>query len=219
MSGILGENPVRIKICGLTRLEDIEAVNRFMPDYIGFVFAESRRRAEPEQAKALKAMLDPDIQAVGVFVNEPVENIVELCKCGIIDVVQLHGDETRDTIEQLKKLIDCPVVKAVRVRSAEQILEAEKLPCDMLLLDTYVKGQYGGSGASFDRRLIPELKKPFFLAGGLDENNVLQAIEDCHPCCVDISSGAELDGRKDAQKIKRLVELVHTGRSDSERKG
>ena len=136
-----------------------------MPDYIGLVFAESRRRVTPEQARRLKAGLDTRIKAVGVFTNAPVPHIVDLCEQGIIDVVQLHGDESETFIQLLKQKIACPVIKAVRVRTTEQILQAQEMSCDLLLLDTYHPGQYGGSGKTFDRKLIPSLQKRFFLAG------------------------------------------------------
>jgi phosphoribosylanthranilate isomerase len=198
----------QIKICGLTRKEDIEAVNRWLPDYIGFVFANSRRRVTPEQARLLKDGLDYRIKAVGVFTNEPVESIAALCEKGVIDIVQLHGDENEEFIRQLKQKTACPVMKAVRVQSTEQILEAQKLPCDLLLLDTYQKGKYGGSGKKFDHSLIPALQKPFFLAGGLDCANIAQAVLECHPFALDVSSGAETDGVKDEDKIRQITQTI-----------
>lgn len=200
----------KIKICGLTRKEDIESVNRWLPDYIGFVFCESRRQVTPEQAGLLKAGLDSRIKAVGVFVNEPVISIVKLCNTGVIDVVQLHGDESEEYIRELKNQIDCPVIKAVRVKSAEQIWQAEKLSCDLLLLDTYQKEQYGGSGKTFDYSMIPFLQKRFFLAGGLENSNIAQAIEKCNPYGVDISSGLETDGLKDENKIRQIIQTVRS---------
>lgn len=200
----------KIKICGLTRKEDIQSVNRWRPDYIGFVFGQSRRQVTPEQAGLLKAGLDARIKAVGVFVNQPVPLIAELCHTGVIDVVQLHGDENEAYIRELKRQIDCPVVKAVRVRHAEQVRQAEKLSCDWLLLDTYQKGQYGGSGKTFDYALIPILKKWFFLAGGLANSNIAQAIEQCNPYGVDLSSGVETNGIKDEDKIRQIIRTVRS---------
>ena len=198
----------KIKICGLSRAEDILAVNRLRPDFAGFVFAKSRRQVSIAQAEVLSGLLIPDIKAVGVFVNEDPALIEALCGEHIIDVVQLHGDEDRAYMEALKKRIDRPVIRAVRVRSKEQVLEAQTLPCEYLLLDTYTKDVYGGSGERFDLSLIPELTKPFFLAGGLNGDNVAAAIAAGHPWCVDISSGAETDGYKDPEKIRRLTEIV-----------
>jgi len=199
---------IRIKICGLTREEDIAAVNRCLPDYIGFVFAESRRQVSPGQARLLKAKLDKRIKAVGVFVNESIEAIAAQCNAGTIDLVQLHGDEGEDFVLELKQRVDCPVIKAVRVKNPEQLLAAQTLPCDLLLLDTYSEGQYGGSGLTFDHSLIPELQKPFFLAGGLHLDNVEQAVKDSHPWGVDISSGVESKGIKDEVKIRAIIARV-----------
>lgn len=200
----------RIKVCGLTREEEITAVNRWRPDYIGFVFASSRRRVTYEQARHLKEDLDPCIKAVGVFTNEPVQFIVQLCQAKIIDVVQLHGDETEEYIRELKQETTCPVIKAIRVQSTKQILQAETLSCDLLLLDTYQKGLYGGSGKTFDRALIPSLHKPFFLAGGLESGNIAQAVRECHPFGIDVSSGAETAGLKDETKIRQIIEIIRS---------
>jgi phosphoribosylanthranilate isomerase len=200
----------RIKICGLTRAEDIAAVNRCLPDYIGLVFAESRRRVSPEQARRLKAGLDARIKAVGVFTNAPVPFIVDLCEQGIIDIVQLHGDESEAFIQSLKQKIACPVIKAVRVQTREQILQAQEMSCDLLLLDTYQPGQYGGSGKTFERKLIPALQKRFFLAGGLEAGNVEQAVRECHPFGIDISSGVETDGLKDEAKIQQIIAIIRS---------
>ncbi|MDP4127864.1 MAG: phosphoribosylanthranilate isomerase [Bacillota bacterium] len=200
----------QIKVCGLTREEDITAVNRWRPNYIGFVFANSRRRVTPEQAHHLKDRLDPHIKAVGVFTNEPLPSIVKLCLKGTIDVVQLHGDETEEYIRALKQKTICPVIKAIRVQSTEQILKAQTMSCDLLLLDTYQKGQYGGSGKTFDRTLIPPLHKPFFLAGGMESGNIEQAVWECHPYGIDVSSGAETNGLKDETKIRQIIEAIQT---------
>lgn len=200
----------KIKICGLSRTEDIIAVNEAMPDYIGFVFAESKRRVSIAQAKELKALLDPKIKAVGVFVNAPIEMIVSCCNEGIIDLIQLHGDESKEYIEILKAETGKPIIKAVRVKNRADIIDAEDCPCDCLLFDTYVKDQFGGSGEQFDRSLIPKRSKTFFLAGGLDSRNIIEAVKRCDPFCVDISSGVETDGFKDKVKIKEIVTIVRS---------
>jgi phosphoribosylanthranilate isomerase len=209
----------RIKICGLTRLEDIEAVNHCLPEYVGFVFAPSRRQVTPAHARLLKQRLDPRIQAVGVFVNETVENIALLCAAGTIDVVQLHGDEDQGFIDSLRQRVVCPIIKAIRVKSSEQVGQAQELPCDLLLLDTYQEGRYGGSGQTFDRALIPELQKPFLLAGGLNADNIRQAIEECHPWGVDISSGVETLGTKDEAKIREIIAAVRGSGSTRKDRG
>lgn len=194
----------KLKICGLTRRQDIDIVNGALPDYIGFVFAESRRRVTPLQAAGLKARLDPRVKAVGVFVNADIDGIAALVRDGVIDLVQLHGGEDAAYITELRSEIACPVIKAVRVQSAAQVLHAETLPCDYLLLDAFRRDAYGGTGTAFDYALIPTLTKPYFLAGGLNAGNVKKALE-MQPYCLDISSGVETDGVKDERKIREIM--------------
>ena len=199
----------RIKICGLKREEDIEIVNKYKPDYIGFVFSKSSRQVDFDKAKMLKELLDKDIQTVGVFVNEPIELIQRLCRSRIIDMVQLHGDEDEEYIKKLRAVIKCRIIKAVRVKSTEQILEEEHKKCDFLLLDAYNKNAYGGSGKKFNWDLIPgELVKKYFLAGGLCCENISQAITALHPYAVDVSSGIETNGCKDKNKMAAFVAAV-----------
>lgn len=198
---------MKIKICGLTRPEEIAAVNEALPDYIGFVFAPSRRQVSREQAAELKKRLDPRVLAVGVFVGAPAEEIAALCEAGIIDLIQLHGEEDAAYIAALRAQTGAPIIRAVRVRNTEQILAAETLPCDYLLLDSYREGMAGGTGEPFDRSLIPALRKPFFLAGGIGPDTIREAAAH-RPYCLDISSGAETGGRKDPYKINTLVRAV-----------
>lgn len=199
----------KIKICGLSRIEDIEAANRYKPDYIGFVFAEgSKRRVTKEQAALLKSALDPAILAVGVFVNAPLSEVQELCREKIIDIVQLHGDEDEGYLSELKNTISNPIIKAVRVQSAEQLISADGLPCDALLLDSFNAEQYGGTGKAFDYTVIPNLKHSFFLAGGLNADNLTAAIDACRPAVVDISGGVETNGVKDPEKMRTVIELA-----------
>ena len=148
----------KVKICGLRTPEDIGYVNQLKPDYAGFVFAPGKRQVSLLLAIRMRVRLAPQIQAVGVFVNEPLETVAALSRQKIIDIVQLHGDEDASYISRLKEKISAPIIRAVRVQSKEQVLEAEKLPCDYLLLDTFVEGQYGGSGKQFDPSLIPDRK-------------------------------------------------------------
>jgi len=195
----------RIKICGLMRDEDIHAVNGALPDYIGFVFAKSRRQVDGERAKAMKALLNPSIKAVGVFVNEEMDRIIQLCESGAIDLIQLHGDENGDYIKALKYRVPNRIIKAVRVRSPEDIKRAMEFSCDYLLLDTWHEQHYGGTGNIFDWSLVPKTIKPFFLAGGINSANIAQAIEKLSPYAVDVSSGVETDGYKDPAKIMEIV--------------
>lgn len=195
---------VKIKICGLSRMCDIDAVNAAKPDYIGFVFAESRRRVTIEQAAELKSKLSPDIIPVGVFVNETPEMIASLTECGVISVVQLHGNEDEKYIARIKFMTGVPVIKAVTILKSGDAHEWKQSCADYLLLDN--KG--GGTGQSFDWNLIGKIQKPFFLAGGLNINNIQSAIEQTNPFAVDISSGVETDGFKDGGKIKSIIRRI-----------
>lgn len=195
----------RIKICGLTRPEDIDAVNHYLPDYIGFVFAQSKRQVDESRARELKLMLDARISAVGVFVNEDISRIISLCRLGVIDLVQLHGEEEEGYIRELKQRISKPVIKAVRITKGKTIHPGHVGESDFLLFDTYHKELYGGSGETFDWSMVGQPEKPYFLAGGLSNDNVLQAIAQLHPYGVDISSGVEKDGVKDAKKIGEII--------------
>jgi phosphoribosylanthranilate isomerase len=202
----------KVKICGLTRMEDIDAANAARPDYVGFVFAQSRRQIDYDKAVQLKAALNSEIKAVGVFVNEKIEEIASLVKSNVIDMIQLHGYEDEAYLQRLRTLTSAPVIKAVRVQSGEQISYFSRMPCDYLLLDTYVRGERGGSGKIFDWNIIPHLSKPYFLAGGLDSQNVLNAVKTLHPYCVDVSSGVETDGVKDQDKMIEFAKLVRSVR-------
>lgn len=195
----------RIKICGLSRLADIDAVNQAKPDYVGFVFAKSKRQIDKETAKALKKALDPDIKAVGVFVNQPFTEIVELAECGIIDIIQLHGDEDESLIPLLKEKTGLPVIRAMRIKNQHDV---QKTMADYPLFDTYDQNLYGGSGACFNWDLVANIKEPFFLAGGLNSHNIEAAIQKIHPFCVDISSGVETNGKKDPEKISLIIEKI-----------
>ena len=197
----------KIKICGLTRTEDIAMVNEFLPDYIGFVFAKSRRQVSAEQAKELKKRLKPEIKAVGVFVNEKPENIAEIANQGIIDLIQMHGDEDAAYCAQLRKLTQAPIIKVVRVEREDDFAGIEEFDCDYYLFDTLSSKEYGGTGKAFDHSLLynKEIKKPFFVAGGLNQDNVAAVIEVIKPFGVDTSGGVETDGIKDANKIKEFI--------------
>ena len=194
----------KIKLCGLSRPCDIEAANELKPEYIGFVFApKSRRYVTPEKAKELKQLLVPEIRAVGVFVNEDPERIACLVNSGVIDIAQLHGSEDEDYIKKLRTLTDKPVIRAFRIESARDIENAEHCSAEYVLLDSGA-----GTGAVFDWELIQDMKRPYFLAGGLSLDNVGDAVEMLHPFAVDVSSGIETDGVKDRIKMAAFVAAV-----------
>jgi len=195
----------RVKICGLCRLEDIEAVNQALPDYIGFVFAPSKRKIDIEVAAMLKEKLDTRIKAVGVFVNEDISVILQIIQNGIIDLIQLHGDEDDLYIRRLKEACNYPVIKAVNVSDTLPVLPKS---ADYLLFDT-LSAQRGGGGKAFDWHILKEYRNiPYFLAGGLSTENVDNAIHLLSPFCVDVSSGVEMNGIKDSEKINEFVKAV-----------
>lgn len=194
----------KIKICGLRREQDIRYANELMPDYIGFVFLKGKMRYVTfEEAAHLRSLLDPAIPAVGVFVNEPVENVIRLLQSGTIQIAQLHGQEDEAYAEELGRAGDHCIVRAFAVRSSEDIHRAFAFPADYPLLDN---GK--GTGETFDWSLFQEQEKPFFLAGGLSPENVKEAIECFHPYAVDVSSGVETDGFKDYEKMKAFMDAV-----------
>ena len=194
----------KIKLCGLTRLCDIETANSLKPDYIGFVFAKkSRRFVPPEQAEELKRQLSPEIRAVGVFVDEDPETVAGLLNRGIIDLAQLHGSEDEAYVKRLRSMTGRPLLQAFRIKGEEDLLRAEGSNADGILLDAGA-----GDGTVFDWQLLRGWKRPYFLAGGLEPGNVREAVRMLHPWGVDVSSGIETDGRKDPEKMEAFVTAV-----------
>lgn len=201
---------MKLKFCGVRRPEDIAYVNAAPPDYVGFVFAQSRRQVTAGQAAALSEHLRPAIQTVGVFVNEPLERLLAAAETAGLSVLQLHGDEDARYIEAVRRRWHGPVWKAVRVRAAADIREAERLPVDALVLDAFSPHAYGGTGKTADFDVIARNRPslPFFLAGGLSAANVQDAIRAVQPDGIDLSGGIETGGAKDAEKIKQIYQLI-----------
>ena len=198
---------VKVKICGLKRLEDVEMVNRYRPDYVGFVFAESKRKVSHELARELKQNLNSGLTAVGVFVDAPADEILELYRENIIDMAQLHGSESEEYIKNLKEKTDnrLKIINAIEMSEDTDLSEYDDSKSDYLLLDS---GK--GSGKTFDWKLIrKDLNKEFFLAGGLNSQNVRSAVDEFNPYAVDLSSGVESNGFKDEDKIKELMEVIN----------
>ena len=212
---------VKIKICGMRRSEDIEMANRYKPDFVGFVFAESPRKVSYEQAKELSELLSDEIVPVGVFVNDHMKIIVDLFKDGIIEMAQLHGDEDEKYIRNLKdKSIEetgkqIPVINAIEIKDGadynDELLKWRDSASDYFILDS---GK--GSGKTFDWSLIDKesefFKNSIFLAGGLNSENLALAIEEFNPFAVDLSSSVETDGFKDEEKIKEIIEIMENYR-------
>lgn len=202
----------KIKLCGLSRLCDIETANELLPEYIGFVFApKSRRFLLPEQAAKLKKQLHPAIRAVGVFVNESPQTIADLLQRQIIHAAQLHGDEDENYIRHLRTLTAQPVIKAFRIETKNDAIAAEQSAADYILLDS----GNGGTGNTFDWKLLSGLKRPYFLAGGLSPDNISLALNTLRPYAVDVSSGIETDGKKDMVKMRTFVLAVRKHFSDT----
>lgn len=189
---------VKIKICGLRRMADIDYVNALKPDYIGFILSAGFKRSiTADEAEKLRKRLDPDIKAVGVFVNEDKDSINNIIERKLIDIAQLHGNESPQTCEEINAL----VIKYFSPDSFGRIHEYNH-SADYFLFDSGT-----GTGKSFDWSRIPKTDKPFFLAGGINEGNICDAIEKINPFCIDLSSAVETDGFKDYKKIQRIMEI------------
>ena len=225
----------KVKMCGISNVETIPAIIDAKPDYMGLVFAPSKRQVTVEQAKTLVEELykqnvvgnnseveqtepvtsldtasSETIKTVGVFVNETVENLLKIAEEVKLDVIQLHGDEDESFIQILKEQSNVEVWKAVQVRSAADAEKWIDSSADMLLFDAYHKDERGGTGEVFDWSSLDEFDRPFMLAGGIDSTNVARAIRTVRPYGIDISSGIETEGVKDNEKIKAFTNIVRT---------
>lgn len=201
----------QIKICGLRTLTDIEIINKYNISYAGFIFAKgSKREVTINQAKEMKKFLNKNIKAVGVFTYSPIEEINNIADYCNLDIIQLHSNET---IQDCKQAIK-PVWKSIAIKSENSILDIDKYP-DVagILLDTYKQGVLGGSGEVFNWNVVKNLSSKYFivLAGGINENNINEAIEMVEPQVIDICSGVETNYIKDEQKIKNLVGRIKYG--------
>ena len=225
----------KVKMCGISKVETISAIVDAKPDYMGLVFAPSKRQVTVDQAKTLVEELykqnvvgnnseaeqtEPvttldtasfeTIKTVGVFVNETVENLLKIAEEVKLDVIQLHGDEDESFIQILKEQSNVEVWKAVQVRSAADAEKWIDSSADMLLFDAYHKDERGGTGEVFDWSSLDEFERPFMLAGGIDSTNVARAIRTVRPYGIDISSGIETKGVKDNEKMKAFTNIVRT---------
>lgn len=195
----------KIKICGLYRERDIDFVNQYLPDYAGFVisFPRSHRSLSPEKAGKLVRLLNPGIPAVGVIVNQPLEQAARLLEEHVVDILQLHGSESGDYIRALKERTGQEVWKAFQIRSRADLDAAKACPADRIILDNGA-----GTGEVFDWALLKGFDRPFFLAGGLGPQNAVRAVKTVHPYGIDLSSGVETDGLKDKGKISSVIASV-----------
>ena len=215
----------KIKFCGIKQLDTVSALLDTQPDYVGFVFAPSKRQVTVEQARSIARSLqdsltttngDRSSSPVGVFVNETIPTIVEIVRAVPLSVVQLHGDETIDYIETLRNqlqeqdLESVQIWKAIQVQSKEDVLLWEQAPIDGLVVDAYSKEERGGTGKTMDWSLLEDVEVPYYLAGGIDLYNVARAIRRLQPYGLDMSSSLETNGQKDAEKMKAMAQIIKT---------
>ena len=216
----------KVKMCGISKVETIPAIVDAKPDYMGLVFAPSKRQVTVDQAKILVEELNrgyakkygsdtehdknDTIKTVGVFVNETIDNLVTIANEANLDVVQLHGDEDEAFIQSLKERTNVEVWKAIQIRSAADAEAWIDSSADMLLFDAYHKDERGGTGDIFDWSCLDTFERPFMLAGGIDSTNVARAIRTVRPYGIDISSGIETNGVKDDEKITAFTKIVNS---------
>lgn len=198
-----------LKICGLSRLEDVIAVNRHGADYAGFVFfKKSKRYVDPYKAGELIELLRSDIKPVGVFMDEPLDSVISTARISAVEVIQLHGHESEEYVEYVKRTLDRPVIKAFKADEEGALEKALHSSADYVMIDSGA-----GSGKKFDWSILKDFKRDYFLAGGLDPDSVEEAIRMLEPYAVDVSSGVETDGIKDEKKIESFIKAVkHGGR-------
>ena len=202
---------VRVKMCGLMGPEDAALANQAKPDYAGFILTAGYRRSVTAQtAAAIRQQLSGDIKSVGVFVNEPVSRVAALANAGLLDAVQLHGEEDAEYVAELRRLVSLPLIKAFVLRSADDVARANECAADLVLLDGGT-----GEGKAFDWELLAKVKRPYLLAGGLNPENVGEALQAARkagaaPFALDVSSGLEVEGRKDLQKMMDFQNAVHS---------
>ena len=202
-----------LKFCGMRREADILAANACLPDYIGYVFAAGARRdVTPEAARELRAKADPRILAVGVFADQSPAYIAELAAMVPLDVIQLHGSESEVTVEEIRRRTGKPVWRAFQVTAPAVLTAAAATGADGILLDS---GK--GSGKTFAWEWLRDFSRPYMLAGGLDIENVGEAIKTFSPRGVDVSSALETDGKKDPEKMRAFAEAVRRADSEAER--
>ena len=200
-----------LKICGNRRVQDVQYLNQYKPDYAGFILSGGFGRSIVMGTfYELKSYLDNNIQTVGVFVNEPLDEIVRCAYHEELNVIQLHGEEDKAYIQALREVFQGEIWKAVRVRTAEDIANADKLPVDKLVLDSFSAISHGGTGTLAPWDIIANNRptKPFFLAGGISAENVIDAIKAVNPFGVDVSSSVETDKCKGPEKIRVLTEII-----------
>lgn len=202
---------MKLKLCGIRRIEDVEIINSALPDYAGFVFCKkSRRYVSPESARILSVSLNSAISPVGVFVNEPPESVAAAAQTARLKAVQLHGSENEAYIRALRSMYGGEIWKAVQVRTADDVHMAEELSADMLLYDAFSPNAYGGTGRVANLTAIADAapSRPFFLAGGICAENVREILEFIKPYGLDLSGGFEAGGVKNKIRLMEFMEKI-----------
>ena len=196
---------MKIKICGIKNENEAKIINECMPDIAGFVFASGKRQIDINKAKILKKIINPEIETAGIFVEQNEDEILEIYNEKIIDIIQLHGDYDERTIKNLKEKTNAKIIKVIRVK--EGFYKIETL-ADFILFDTYSKNKYGGLNKTFDWNIKIISNVPYFVAGGINENNIIEMVKKLTPYGVDISSGVEVDGFKTKEKVFNIIKII-----------
>lgn len=196
---------MKIKICGIKNENEAKIINECMPDIAGFVFASGKRQIDINKAKILKKIINPEIETAGIFVEQNEDEILEIYNEKVIDIIQLHGDYDERTIKNLKEKTNAKIIKVIRVK--EGFYKIETL-ADFILFDTYSKDKYGGLNKTFDWNIKIISNVPYYVAGGINENNIIEMVKKLTPYGVDISSGVEVDGFKTKEKVFNIIKII-----------
>lgn len=196
---------MKIKICGIKNENEAKIINECMPDIAGFVFASGKRQIDINKAKILKKIINPEIETAGIFVEQNEDEILKIYNEKVIDIIQLHGDYDEQTIKNLKEKTGAKIIKVIRVK--EGFYKIETL-ADFILFDAYSKDKYGGLNKTFDWNIKIISNVPYFVAGGINENNIVEMVKKLTPYGVDISSGVEVDGFKTKEKVFNIIKII-----------
>ena len=196
---------MKIKICGIKNENEAKIINECMPDIAGFVFASGKRQIDINKAKILKKIINPEIETAGIFVEQNEDEILKIYNEKVIDIIQLHGDYDEQTIKNLKEKTNAKIIKVIRVK--EGFYKIETL-ADFILFDAYSKDKYGGLNKTFDWNIKIISNVPYFVAGGINENNIVEMVKKLTPYGVDISSGVEVDGFKTKEKVFNIIKII-----------
>lgn len=196
---------MKIKICGIKNENEAKIINECMPDIAGFVFASGKRQIDINKAKILKKIINPEIETAGIFVEQNEDEILKIYNEKVIDIIQLHGDYDERTIKNLKEKTGAKIIKVIRVKEGFYKI---KTLADFILFDAYSKDKYGGLNKTFDWNIKIISNVPYFVAGGINENNIVEMVKKLTPYGVDISSGVEVDGFKTKEKVFNIIKII-----------